>query len=84
MENVGEIVIFALKTWILWEEYWRKKMTNIVTDDGRVFVRRVTTVQLPNGKFRYPMDYFDATPGVVRVTEREKKHLMVPGYKQLI
>lgn len=61
-----------------------KKMTNIVTDDGRVFVRRVTTVQLPNGKFRYPVDYFDATPGVVRVTEREKKHLMVPGYKQLI
>ncbi len=61
-----------------------RQKTNIVTDDGRPIVRRVTTVLLPNGKYRYPVDYYDATPGVVKVTQREKDFLKVPGYKQLI
>ncbi len=58
--------------------------THIITDDGQRLVRRITTVLRPNGKYRYPVDYYDATPGVVKVSQREKEHLRVPGYKQLI
>lgn len=61
-----------------------RKETKIITDDGRTFVRRVTTVLCPNGTYRYPVDYYDATPGAVKVSKREKEHLRVPGYKQLI
>ena len=55
-----------------------------MTDDGRTFIRRVTTVKLPNGKYRYPVDYYDATPGAVKVSERERESLRIPGYAQLI
>lgn len=61
-----------------------KQLTRITTDDGRTFIRRVTTVKRPNGKYRYPVDYYDATPGVVKVSEREKEFLKIPVYKQLI
>ena len=56
----------------------------IMTDDGRTFIRRVTTVKLPNGKYRYPVDYYDATPGAVKVSERERESLRIPGYAQLL
>lgn len=46
--------------------------------------RRVTTVLCPNGQYRYPVDYYDATPGVVKVSESERQRMAVPGYKQLI
>lgn len=62
----------------------KQQLTNIKTDDGHFFVRRVTTVQLPNGKYRYPVDYYDATPGAVEVSKKEIEHLKVPGYKQFI
>lgn len=55
-----------------------------MTDDGRSIIRRVRTILRPNGSYRYPVDYYDATPGAVKVTEQEREHLSVPGYKQLI
>ena len=58
--------------------------TNIKTDDGNTYVRRVTKVLCPNGKYRYPVDYYDATPGAVKVSDREREHLSVPVYKKLI
>lgn len=61
-----------------------QKETIITTDDGRSIVRRERTVLRPNGRYRYPVDYYDATPGAVRVSEQERNHLAVPGYKQLI
>lgn len=61
-----------------------KKETKITADDGRTIIRRVTTVLRPNGRYRYPVDYYDATPGAVKISDRERKHLAVPGYKQLI
>lgn len=61
-----------------------QKETIIKTDDGRSFVRRVTTILCPNGLYRYPVDYYDATPGVVKVSKRELEALKVPGYKQLV
>lgn len=62
----------------------KKQVTRFTTDDGRDFIRRVTTVLRPNGRYRYPVDYYDATPGAVKVSQRERDHLAVPGYKQFI
>lgn len=61
-----------------------KNETKIKTDDGRELVRRVTTVLCPNGNYRYPVDYYDATPGVVEVTKEELERLRVPVYEQLM
>ncbi len=61
-----------------------RKKTLIVTDEGEQIIHRVTVVLCPNGKYRYPTDYYDATAGVVKVSQREKDFLKVPGYKQFI
>ncbi len=58
--------------------------TSIKTDDGNVYVRRVTTVLCPNGKYRYPVDYYDATPGAVKVSREERERLEIPVYEKLI
>ena len=60
------------------------KTTNIRTSDGTDIVRRITTVQLPNGNYRYPVDYYDATPGAVRVSKQERENLRIDSYTQLI
>lgn len=60
------------------------KETIITTNEGLKLVRRVTTVLMPNGKYRYPVDYYDATPGPVRVTREELDRIRIPVYKQLI
>ena len=62
----------------------KKEEQRITTDDGREIIRRVTTVLRPNGLYRYPVDYYDATEGAVKITQRERDHLSVPGYKCLI
>ena len=62
----------------------KRQLTRFTTDDGRDFVRRITTVLRPNGTYRYPIDYYDATPGAVKISQRERDHLAVPGYKQFI
>ena len=33
---------------------------------GRLVVRRVEKILMPNGKYRYPVTYIDRTPGVWR------------------
>ncbi len=58
--------------------------TNIKTDDGNVYVRRVTTVRCPNGKYRHPVDYYDATPGAVKVSDKEREQLSIPVYEKLL
>jgi hypothetical protein len=60
------------------------KETIITTNEGLKLVRRVTTVLMPNGKYRYPVDYYDATPGAVAVTPQELERIRIPVYKQLI
>ena len=60
------------------------KETIITTNEGLKLVRRVTTVLMPNGKYRYPVDYYDATPGTVRITSEELNRKRIPVYKQLI
>ena len=58
--------------------------TKIKTSEGVVLYRRVTTVCMPNGKLRYPVDYYDATPGTVEVTDKELENLRNPVYEQIM
>ncbi len=58
--------------------------TKIKTSEGAVLYRRVTTVRMPNGKLRYPVDYYDATPGTVEVSDKELDSLRNPAYKQVM
>lgn len=61
-----------------------RQTNRIKTNEGIALVRRVTTVRMPNGRLRYPTDYYDDTPGAVKVSERERESLKVPGYPQFI
>lgn len=61
-----------------------RTITKIVTDEGVALFRRVTTVLMPNGKYRYPVDYFDATPGVVKISKEEMNIIAIPVYQKLI
>ena len=56
----------------------------ITTNDGQKFIRRVKKVEMPNGKFRYPVDYYDASPVPVTVTHAEMERIRIPVYKRLI
>jgi len=58
--------------------------TIITTNEGLKLVRRVTTVLMPNGKYRHPVDYYDPTPGAVAITPQERERVRIPVYKQLI
>ena len=60
------------------------KETIITTNEGLKLVRRVTTVRMPNGKYRYPVDYYDATLDTVRITSEELNRKRIHVYKQLI
>ena len=61
-----------------------RQIARVVTDEGILRYRRVTEVIMPNGKRRYPVDYFDATPGVVKVTKAERHKLSIPVYDKII
>ena len=56
----------------------------ITTNEGLKLIRRVRKVRMPNGRYRYPVDYYDATPGAVKVTDLERERLRIPVYEQLI
>jgi len=57
---------------------------NITTNEGKKLIRRVTTVQMPNGKYRYPVDYYDPTPGPVMITQEERESMRIPVYEEVI
>ena len=69
-------------------KYMRKvvdvKEKVITTNSGQKFVQRTTTILMPNGHYRHPVDYYDATPGPVRVTKEELERLRIPGYKRVL
>lgn len=56
----------------------------ITTDEGLKLIRRVRRIRMPNGKYRYPVDYYDATSGAVEVSEEEHERMRIPFYEQLI
>jgi hypothetical protein len=48
-------------------------------DDGREIIRRVTTVLCPNGKYRYPVDYYDATEGLIEILNAKENIFVYQG-----
>ncbi len=56
----------------------------ITTNSGLKLIRRVTTILMPNGKLRYPVDYFDASSEPVLITDEERKRRRVPVYQEII
>ena len=60
------------------------KETLITTNEGIKLIRRERTVRMPNGKFRHPVDYYDATPGTVKVTTQELERMRIPVYERVI
>ena len=56
----------------------------ITTNDGQKFIRRVKTIRMPNGRYRYPVDYYDATPGPVIISEAELQRKRIPIYDYMI
>ena len=60
------------------------KETLITTNEGLKLIRRVRTVRMPNGNLRHPVDYYDATPGTVKVTTQELERMRIPVYERLI
>ena len=60
------------------------KEKTVTTNEGMKLVRRVTTVRMPNGIERHPVDYYDPTPGTIKITRSERNRIRIPVYKQLI
>lgn len=60
------------------------KTVKIVTNEGTQLYRRVTKVQMPNGKYRYPVDYYDASPYPIEMTKDKLDKIRIHVYKQLI
>lgn len=56
----------------------------ITTHSGLKLIRRVTTILMPNGKLRHPVDYYDASNEPVLITEEERNRRRVPVYQEVI
>jgi hypothetical protein len=56
----------------------------ITTNSGMKFIRRTKTVEMPNGRYRYPVDYYDASPEPVRITQEERERRRIPIYEPVI
>ena len=56
----------------------------ITTNSGLKLIRRVTTILMPNGKLRHPIDYYDASTEPVLITSEERKRRRVPVYQEVI
>ena len=86
MEDKGKYYNFAARN--VASDMVRKvidiKEKVITTISGQKFIRRVTKVQMPNGKYRYPVDYYDANPGTVQITPEEQERRRIPVYQQII
>ena len=42
------------------------------------------TIQMPNGRYRYPVDYYDAPPGPVIISDAELQRKRIPIYDYMI
>lgn len=56
----------------------------VTTNDGQKFIHRITAVKMPNGKTRYPEDYYDPSDEPVMITEAERERLSIPVYTKVI
>ena len=60
------------------------KETLITTNEGIKLIRRERTIRMPNGNLRHPVDYYDATPGTVKVTTQELERMRILVYERII
>lgn len=56
----------------------------ITTNSGLKLIRRVTTILMPNGKLRHPVDYYDASTDPVFITKEERNRRRIPVYQEII
>lgn len=84
ISNIQRIFAAEFKIFIVMGTILGRTKTKIKTSEGTILFRRVTTVRMPNGKLRFPVDYYDATPGTVEVSDKELESLRNPVYKQLL
>lgn len=61
-----------------------KKITRFVTLDGVEIIKRVSKVLMPNGKYRYPTEYYTVEDEVKALTKKQLDRIRIPVYKQLI
>lgn len=61
-----------------------KKTTRIVTLDGVEIIKIVTKVLMPNGKYRYPVEYYTVNNDIAELTTEQLNKIRIPVYKQLI
>lgn len=61
-----------------------RKVTKFVTLDGVEIIKRVTKVLMPNGKYRYPVEYYTVDDEVKALTKKQLDRIRIPVYKQLI
>lgn len=54
--------------------------TPIETVGGRKLIRRVETILMPNGRYRYPVSYIDKTPGFRVISREEWQASRIPSH----
>jgi hypothetical protein len=55
----------------------------LTTNSGQKFVQQAT-ILMPNGCYRHPVDYYDATTGPVLITSEELERKRIPVYLTLV
>ena len=56
----------------------------ITTNSGLKLIRRVTTVLMPNGKYRHPVDYYENSNAPVLITKEERDRRRIPIYEEIL
>ena len=54
------------------------------TNSGLKLIKRVTTILMPNGKCRRPVDYYEASSEPVLISKEERERRRIPVYPELI
>lgn len=81
------ISIFAaeiLNNYVVMRKVIDIKEQPITTNSGLKLIRRVTTILMPNGKYRHPVDYYDASNEPVLITTEERNRRRVPVYPEVL
>ena len=56
----------------------------VTTNSGLKLIRRVTTILMPNGKYRHPVDYYENSEEPVLITKEERNRRRIPVYEEIL
>lgn len=56
----------------------------VTTNSGLKLIRRVTTILMPNGKYRHPVDYYENSEEPVLITQEERNRRRIPVYEEIL